>query len=52
MGQYLPIVILLILAVVFGILSFAASRPVGAPPAVDRQRGTVRVRDRAEPGTP
>ena len=48
MNQYLPIVVLFLLAVVFGVLSFAASRSAGAPAPVDREGGAVRVRHRAE----
>ena len=49
MGQYLPIVALMVLAVLFGALSFVASRSAGAASSVGGQGGAVRVRHRAQP---
>ena len=50
MGQYLPIVVLLVLAVVFGALSFGASRLLAPRRPSSAKAGAVRVRHRAQPG--
>ena len=52
LGQYLPIVCLMVLAVAFGALSFGGVAPAGPAPAELGQVGAVRVRHRAEPGHP
>ena len=48
MGQYLPIVILMLLGIVFGVLSLLASKLLGPAAPVGRQGSAVRVRHRAD----
>ena len=47
MSQYLPVVCLLVLAVLFGALSFLSS--AGAAPPIVGQRGSARMQHRAQP---
>ena len=49
MGQYLPIICLMILAILFGAISFGRVAAVGAAPSVGGEGSPVRVRHPAQP---
>ena len=50
MGQYLPVVALLVLAVLFAAVSFLASKLLAPRSPNAAKSAPIRVRHRAEPG--